>query len=265
MPKKLGGKDSVVDSYADEMKRKKKPAAKQQENPVIKIVWRKMAELKPAEYNPRKISAAQRASLRAGMEKFGWAGAYAVINTNPERQNVIISAHQRIKVWQDLGHTECPCVEVNLSYEDERELNIRLNQNGGEFDNDLLQKFFDNEELVLFGFSASELPSIEEALGDDGEAAVPVAEDPVYPIVPKFNERYSMFCIMTENELDETWLRNVLMLQKMQSYKSESVAPSYVISCASFREALEKYAAEMRAVPDPGEDGDDAEDMEVMR
>ena len=245
MPKKLGGKDSAVESYAEEAGLNKKKDKSGGENPAIKVVWRKMSELKPAEYNPRKISAAQRASLREGMKKFGWAGAYAVINTNPDRMNVIISAHQRIKIWQELGNTECPCVEVNLSYEDERELNIRLNQNGGEFDNDLLQKFFDNEELVLFGFSVSELPSIEEVLGDDAESPLPAPEEPVYPIVPKFNEKYSMFCIMTRNELDETWLRNVLKLWKAKSYKSTMIAPTYACSFEDFQKALIEYAKDI--------------------
>lgn len=156
MPRKIGGKDSAVESYAEEGGLTKK-REQSTDNPNIKIVWRKMSELRPAEYNPRKISASQRASLRAGMEKFGWAGAYAVINVNPERKDVIVSAHQRIRVWQELGHTECPCVEVNLSYDDERELNIRLNKNGGAFDGDLLARFFDMESLLSFGFTGEEL------------------------------------------------------------------------------------------------------------
>ena len=248
MPRKIGGKDSAVESYAEEggLTKKKTTPAKS-ENPNITIVWRKMSELKPAEYNPRKISANQRASLRAGMEKFGWAGAYAVINTNPERKDIIISAHQRIKVWQDLGHTECPCVEVNLSYEDERELNIRLNKNGGEFDDELLQKFFNADELVMFGFSANELPTIEDVLGPEPPKPIEDTEEPVYPIVPKFNEKYSMFCIMTRNELDETWLRNVLKLWKAQSYKSTMVAPTYAVSFEDFQKALIEYAKDIVA------------------
>ncbi len=226
------------------------------------IVERLISELKPADYNPRKISKQQRASLRDGMSKFGWAGSFAVINVNPERKDIIISAHQRIDIWgNDLKYTTCPCLELNLSEEDEKELNIRLNKNGGEFDMDLLGKFFDNEDLVLFGFSAGELPTIEDLDGGDelpGSDDIP--EDPVYPIVPKFNEKYSMFCIMCSTEMDETWLRNVLRISRMASYKSSSVAPSFVVSCEDFREAIQEYAEATNV-----SDLDEHDEIEVMQ
>ena len=181
------------------------------------------------------------------MEKYGWQGSYCTINTNPERYGVIVSGHLRKAVWcDDLGNTKVPCVEGNWTLEEERELNIRLNKNGGDFDMDLLAKFFDNEDLVLFGFSASELPTIEDTFADVLPPSVE-PEEPVYPIVPKFNEKYSMFCIMTTNELDETWLRNVLRISRMSSYKSSAIAPSFVISCDDFKEALQEYSDSMNS------------------
>lgn len=205
------------------------------------IVWRKISELRKADYNARRATPQQRASLRECMEKFGWQGSYAVININPERKDIIVSGHLRIDVWsKDLGHDECPCIECYLTEEEERELNIRLNKNGGEFDNDLLVKFFEKEDLVMFGFNANELPTLDEVFEDDDLPDV-VPDEPVYPIVPKFNERYSMFCIMTENELDETWLRNVFKLWKMASYKSSAIAPTYACKFSDFQNALLEY------------------------
>lgn len=226
------------------------------------IVERLISELRPADYNPRKITRQQRASLRDGMAKFGWAGSFAVVNVSPERKDIIISGHQRIDIWgNDLKHSTCPCLELNLAEDDERELNIRLNKNGGEFDLDLLGKFFDNEDLVLYGFSADELPSVADLDDTPGTPSGDIPEDPVYPIVPKFNEKYSMFCIMCSTELDETWLRNVLRVSRMASYKSTSVAPSFVLSCDDFRNALQEYAAATN-LADPDDNPDDG--IEVM-
>ena len=47
-----------------------------------------------------------------------------------------------------------PCVEVNLSLDAERELNVRLNQNSGEWDWDKLANEFDMTELIDWGFDA---------------------------------------------------------------------------------------------------------------
>lgn len=257
MPKKKPTGEFVT-SFADEAGIGKETPDKE---PKYTLVERLISELKPADYNPRKITKQQRASLRDGMVKFGWAGSFAVININPERKDVIISGHQRISIWgDDLRHATCPCLELDLSPEDEKELNIRLNKNGGEFDNDLLSKFFDREDLVLYGFTADELPTVED-LDDEPLPESSVPDDPVYPIVPKFNEKYSMFCVLCSTELDETWLRNVLRIQRMASYKNSSVAPSFVISCEDFRTAMEEYASAVN-VPDSDDQDDEIEVMQ---
>ena len=254
-----------ITSYAEEAQIERANQIREAEEPTERvtpqIVWRKISELHKADYNARRATPQQRASLRECMEKFGWQGSYAVININPQRKDIIVSGHLRIDVWsKDLGNAECPWIECYLPEEEERELNIRLNKNGGEFDNDLLVKFFEKEDLVMFGFNANELPTLDEVFEDDDLPEV-VPDDPVYPIVPKFNEKYSMFCIMTENELDETWLRNVLKITRMASYKSSAVAPSFVISCDDFKEAIREYAESTNVEDD---DDNDIDGMEIM-
>ena len=90
------------------------------------IVERVISELKRADYNPRKISRRQRESLCESMEKYGWAGSFVVVNVNPERKDIIVSGHQRVDVWEEMGHDTAPCLELNLSPEDEKELNTCL-------------------------------------------------------------------------------------------------------------------------------------------
>ena len=122
----------------------------------MKIKNRKINELIQSEYNPRKITKVQQEDLKNSLEKFGVVDPI-IINVNTERKNIVIGGHQRLKIWQELGNDEIPCNELNLTLEKEKELNIRLNKNGGSFDDDLLVKYFEYEELIDWGFHASEI------------------------------------------------------------------------------------------------------------
>ena len=142
----------------------------------MKIEKRKISELIKAEYNPRKISVVQLQELKDGIEEFGLVSPL-VVNENPERKNVIVGGHQRLKLWEELGNKEVDCSIVNLPLDKERKLNIKLNKNGGTFDDDLLKEFFDYEELIEWGFTVSELFTDPDNLTDsfslpDGEKSM---------------------------------------------------------------------------------------------
>ena len=122
----------------------------------MRIEKRKISDLIKAEYNPRKISVVQLQELKDGIEEFGLVSPL-VVNENPERKNIIVGGHQRLKIWEELGNKEVDCSIVNLELDKERKLNIKLNKNGGTFDDDLLKEFFDYEELIDWGFTAGEL------------------------------------------------------------------------------------------------------------
>ena len=122
----------------------------------MRIEKRKISDLIKAEYNPRKISVVQLQELKDGIKEFGLVSPL-VVNENPERKNIIVGGHQRLKIWEELGNKEVDCSIVNLELDKERKLNIKLNKNGGTFDDDLLKEFFDYEELIDWGFTAGEL------------------------------------------------------------------------------------------------------------
>jgi DNA modification methylase len=122
----------------------------------MKIVDREIRDLIPAEYNPRHLSQEQAEHLEASLKRFG-AVDPAIINTHPDRKNIIIGGHQRLKTAQRLGWETFPCVELELDKEKERELNIRLNKNTGGWDYDALANYFEVEELTEWGFSDEEL------------------------------------------------------------------------------------------------------------
>ena len=137
----------------------------------MKIVKRKIKDLIRAEYNPRKITKVQFQDLKDGIIEFGLVQPL-VVNEKKERKNVIVGGHQRLKIWEELGNKEVDCSIVNLPLDKEKKLNIKLNKNGGSFDDDLLQEFFEYEELIEWGFTPDELFDQEEktdGLIDDDE------------------------------------------------------------------------------------------------
>ena len=131
----------------------------------MKIVKRKISELIAAEYNPRKINKVQEQDLKDSLTRFGLVDPI-IININEERKNIVIGGHQRLRVWADLGNTEIDCNQLDLILDKERELNIRLNKNGGSFDDELVKEYFDYEELTEWGFTPDELFDKEETTAD---------------------------------------------------------------------------------------------------
>jgi DNA modification methylase len=118
----------------------------------MKIKKIEINKLKPAQYNPRQITKSQFNQLKESIKKFGLVDPI-IINQNG---NIVVGGHQRLKAMQQLNHTEIECVVLDLTPEEEKELNIRLNKNGGEWDFDLLSNF-DIEELKDWGFKEIEL------------------------------------------------------------------------------------------------------------
>ena len=118
----------------------------------MKIEKIEINKLQPASYNPRQITTKQYKDLKESIEKFGVVDPI-IIN----KDFTVIGGHQRLKVCKDLKHTEIDCVVLDLTKEEERELNIRLNKSGGEFDMDILANEFEIEELKDWGFKEIEL------------------------------------------------------------------------------------------------------------
>ena len=110
-------------------------------------------KLKPATYNPRQISKKQYKDLEESIDKFGLVDPIIV-----NKDMTIIGGHQRYKIWVEkakqssIDDITIPCVVLELNKEQERELNIRLNKSGGEWDMDILANEFDVEELKDWGF-----------------------------------------------------------------------------------------------------------------
>ena len=122
----------------------------------MEIKNRKIKDLIRAEYNPRELTKEQHNQLKDSLQRFGMVDP-VIINVHAERKDIIIGGHQRIRVWEELGNKEIPTVELELTLEQERELNVRLNKNTGQFDMDMLANHFDTSELIEWGFDNKEI------------------------------------------------------------------------------------------------------------
>ena len=125
----------------------------------IQTVEVEINNLIPADYNPRKHDEVATEQLKQSIQRFGLVDPI-ITNSSPARRNVIIGGHFRWEVAKELGYQTVPVVYVDIpDLEKEKELNLRLNKNTGEFDWNLLAKF-DESFLADIGFSSGELDSI---------------------------------------------------------------------------------------------------------
>lgn len=125
----------------------------------IKIVEVPINELRAAEYNPRKHSKKQMEQLKESVKRFGVVDP-VICNSALERKNVIIGGHFRVEAFKELGITTVPVVYVQIDdIVKEKELNLRLNKNTGDFDLELLAEF-DESFLKDIGFDSQELDDI---------------------------------------------------------------------------------------------------------
>ena len=125
----------------------------------MKVVEVPIDQLKPAEYNPRKWSEKHINDLKNSIKRFGIVDPI-IVNSAPNRKNVVIGGHFRLKVAKELGFKTIPVIYVNIpNIKREKELNLRLNKNLGEWDYELLAQF-DEDLLKEVGFEKEELDDI---------------------------------------------------------------------------------------------------------
>ena len=103
--------------------------------PVVRTERRLVADLVPAAYNPRTISAEALRGLRASVETFGCVQPI-VVN---DRTGNVIGGHQRLRVLLEIGETSTQGAVVDLPAGREKALNVALNNphTSGEFDETL--------------------------------------------------------------------------------------------------------------------------------
>ena len=127
------------------------------------LITKKISELTPARYNPRKISSDALGRLTKSLSELG---NLQPITWNAKTGN-IVGGHQRLKCYQALGKDEVEVWAVWLDEAQEKAANIALNKLSGEFDlpqlKDILEEIDTGEiDLDITGFGADELAELME-------------------------------------------------------------------------------------------------------
>ena len=131
----------------------------EQTNAKLHIAYVPISKLKPSEYNPRKISKESLEQLKVSISRFQMVDPI-IVNAAPNRRNIVIGGHMRLRGAKELGFKEIPVVFVNIpNLAQEKELNLRLNRNTGEWDWNLLAEF-DESLLSDVGFSSEDMDEI---------------------------------------------------------------------------------------------------------
>lgn len=135
---------------------------------------RKLAELRPAAYNPRKKltpSDPEYVQIRNSINEFGYADPI-VINAD----GTIIKGHQRCTVMMDLGFTEAEVIVLDIQDKaKEKALNIALNKITGKWDNAILKDLLveldlDGYDFSVTGFQRTDLEDLIQELDVPPEA-----------------------------------------------------------------------------------------------
>lgn len=203
----------------------------------LEIIYKKVDELIPSEYNPKSCSPKEEAGIEASIKRFGFVDPL-IINEHPDRFNIIVGGHQRVRIAKKLGYDTVPCVVVNLPIDKEKELNIRLSKNTASIDNAILAVHFSKELLEDVGFKSTELSSFMSDFEKQFNSVTNA--DCVYPLVPKFSEKHDALIIVSHNSTDTAFLETVLGIQKSQSYKNSRTGKAMVIDVEHFRQKLEE-------------------------
>ncbi len=128
----------------------------------------KLAEINPAEYNPR-VPLAEKdfeyKALKASIDEYGLV-VPLIVN---KQTGTLISGHQRLNVMQASGTEETEVILVDMPPEKEKALCIAMNKVSGEWDYgmlaDLLEELRDSSEVdtLVTGFTDND---ISELLGE---------------------------------------------------------------------------------------------------
>lgn len=143
-----------------------------------KIKTMKLSIMKPAPYNPRTISKEALDGLSKSLERFGLVQPI-IYN---RKTGHIVGGHQRVKALQKAGEKEVQVIEINLPVEEEKALNVTLNNDaiGGRFTDGLQDILGELQEAMPQAFLDLKLDSLLEEKPDANKNLddIPPAEKP---------------------------------------------------------------------------------------
>jgi len=157
-------------------------------------------KVKPNEWNPNRMTAFEKGSLKHGLETDGWIASQALLvwgtDENGKKQNVIIDGEHRFTVATELGFEKGPMVFLEgITMAQAKALTIKMNAKRGSFNKDdlgsLLQeiRLETQSDLVAFDLGISDIelskllkepevdmpPEEKLSLPDDARSGIPAS------------------------------------------------------------------------------------------
>lgn len=138
----------------------------------MRIEKKKVTDLIPADYNPRKDlkpGDKEYEKLKRSIHEFGYVDPL-IWNQHTRR---LVGGHQRLKVLKDMGIEDVDVVVVDMGEEKEKALNVALNKISGDWDKDKLMLLItdlqgEDFDVSLTGFDPEELDDLfKDDLKDD--------------------------------------------------------------------------------------------------
>lgn len=138
----------------------------------MRIEKKKVTDLIPADYNPRKDlkpGDKEYEKLKRSIHEFGYVDPL-IWNQHTRR---LVGGHQRLKVLKDMGIEDVDVVIVDMGEEKEKALNVALNKISGDWDKNKLMLLItdlqgEDFDVSLTGFDPEELDDLfKDDLKDD--------------------------------------------------------------------------------------------------
>lgn len=197
----------------------------------MEIVRKKLDELTPADYNPRKdLQEADKEyqDIKSGILSFGLV-IPLIMN---KRTGNLVNGHQRLKVLKDLGYTEVEVSLVDMDEKKEKALNLALSRIDGDFDNKALTNVVAEIKAagidpITLGFTKSEVDkmfpaemNVDNLFGDEADNPFKdydhePEETEVVAMVGKY--RFSMEKSKMEEVMGDIRYRNGFVKEKVEN------------------------------------------------
>lgn len=197
----------------------------------MEIQKRKIEELIPASYNPRKdldVVDQEYLALKSSIERFGLV---VPIIENKTTGN-LVGGHQRLRILKDLGYTEVDVCIIELEEKKEKALNLALNRIKGDWDKKALANIAQEIRLAgidlkTLGFSKGEIDTMfppqmdASTLFDSGDNVFDADDEEidhnadVVSMVGKY--RFSMPRIELEEVMGDIRYRNGFVKEKVEN------------------------------------------------
>ena len=193
-------------------------------------------EFKFNEKNPRRITKTRLEKLKKSIEEVKkWMEARPIII---DENNVILAGNQRVRALKEMGYENVPDEWVKriegLTDGEKERVMILDNYHHGEWEDVILEDISD--KLEKWGIDLIEkLKSEDEEIKNKRKI-----DNPLMPIVPRFDEKYDTFIFITKTETEKAMMFTLLGRKKVRSYKNRGIGVTHVYWAEELLEKVKK-------------------------